>query len=192
MSSPLHGRERILMEARKLLAKQGYSGLSMREIAEAVGVSKAAIYYHFADKEALFEAIVSQSLDKMEALIDEARAQAGDGRAAVQAIVERILTQPEDERAIIRLVSHEIGQISPAARTRFDEAYYRQFIGKIRGALQAGMDAGEFRRMDPIIAAWSLLGMIHPFFYPARNRRAALPADAVEQLLAIFFDGISA
>ncbi len=191
MSAAADNRERILAEARRLLAEQGYAGLSMREIAEAAGVSKAAIYYHFADKEALFAVIVSQSLGNLEAMIDEARAQAADARAAVGAIVQGILTQPEDERAIIRLVTQEIGHISAAGRARFDEAYYRRFIGKIRGALQAGMDSGEFRPVDPTVATWSLLGMMHPFFYPARSRRAVVPPSAAEQLLTIFLDGIA-
>jgi AcrR family transcriptional regulator len=44
-------RAEILAAARGLFIQQGYHGLAMRQIAEAVGVSKPALYYHFRDKE---------------------------------------------------------------------------------------------------------------------------------------------
>ncbi|MBK9209973.1 MAG: helix-turn-helix transcriptional regulator [Anaerolineales bacterium] len=50
-------REQILDTAKSLFMQQGYHGLAMRQISEAVGVSKAALYYHFKDKEELFLAM---------------------------------------------------------------------------------------------------------------------------------------
>ncbi len=47
-------RDRILLKALQFFVAHGYDGISMREIAEACGLSKAALYYHFRDKEALF------------------------------------------------------------------------------------------------------------------------------------------
>ena len=52
----------IITAAKPLMVDQGYRGLSMREIAEAVGVSKAALYYHFQDKEQLLLAILESNL----------------------------------------------------------------------------------------------------------------------------------
>jgi AcrR family transcriptional regulator len=50
---------RIIEEATCLFVASGYCGISMREIAEAVGISKAGLYYHFRDKEDLFLAILT-------------------------------------------------------------------------------------------------------------------------------------
>ena len=50
MTEALDLRARILAEATRLFVVYGYNGISMREIAEAVGVSKAGQYYHFKDK----------------------------------------------------------------------------------------------------------------------------------------------
>ena len=60
-------REDILRQATRLFIAHGYSGLSMRRIAEAVGISKAGIYYHFRDKESLFLAILEGHLAEMAA-----------------------------------------------------------------------------------------------------------------------------
>jgi AcrR family transcriptional regulator len=50
-------RARILTVALELFAGQGYAGTSIRDIAEAMGVTKAALYYHFASKEEILDAV---------------------------------------------------------------------------------------------------------------------------------------
>src|SRR6202167_344121 len=50
-------RERILDVALELFLAQGYDGTSLREIAEQLGVTKAALYYHFESKEDILRAL---------------------------------------------------------------------------------------------------------------------------------------
>ncbi len=50
-------RQRILDTAIELFTEQGYDGTSLREIAERVGVTKAALYYHFASKSEIVTAL---------------------------------------------------------------------------------------------------------------------------------------
>jgi len=51
-------RDTILDVAQELFTEQGYERTSLREIAERVGVTKAALYYHFASKEELIRALL--------------------------------------------------------------------------------------------------------------------------------------
>jgi AcrR family transcriptional regulator len=51
-------RQRILDEAQALFVERGYEATSLREIAERVGVTKAALYYHFTSKEELLRALL--------------------------------------------------------------------------------------------------------------------------------------
>ncbi|SJZ61588.1 transcriptional regulator, TetR family [Pilibacter termitis] len=53
-------KERILQEALLLFAHDGYEGVSIREIASSVGVTKGAIYRHYPNKQAIFDSIVSR------------------------------------------------------------------------------------------------------------------------------------
>ena len=55
-------RERIIAEATRLFVAFGYHRISMREIAEATGISKAGLYYHFRDKEELILEILHSNL----------------------------------------------------------------------------------------------------------------------------------
>jgi len=56
-------RGRILDVARDMFIEKGYEKVSLREIAEAVGITKAALYYYFPTKEKLFEALVQPLFD---------------------------------------------------------------------------------------------------------------------------------
>jgi AcrR family transcriptional regulator len=53
-------RERLIEAASEILGRDGLAGLSMRKVAEAVGVSAPAIYRHFEDKEHLMMAVCEQ------------------------------------------------------------------------------------------------------------------------------------
>ena len=59
------GRRRILDVAAALFLERGYVGTSLREIAGAVGMKPGSLYYHFASKEALLEAILRDGIDVM-------------------------------------------------------------------------------------------------------------------------------
>ncbi len=65
-------RERILAAALELFAGQGYAGSSIRDIAERVGVTKAALYYHFRSKEEILDALVEPIVVELEALVARA------------------------------------------------------------------------------------------------------------------------
>ena len=55
-------RQRILDVAAHLFAARGYAGTSIRDIADELGVTKAALYYHFSSKEVLLQQIVAQPI----------------------------------------------------------------------------------------------------------------------------------
>ena len=191
MSETEGSRAAILEAAKHLFMQDGFRGISMRQIAEAVGVTKAALYYHFQDKEDLFVAIVEQYLVEMAALIDQVTAEQAGARQQISDLVRRILAQPPQQRSIIRLASQEMGNVGPQNRARFLAIYHDQFIGRIRALLQAGMNRGELRPLDPNVATWTLLGMMYPYFHPAPPTQMTPTPALIEQLLQIYFDGLA-
>ncbi|MFO0756828.1 MAG: TetR/AcrR family transcriptional regulator [Byssovorax sp.] len=74
-----HGdlRRALLDAALGLLAAQGPHGLTLREVAERVGVTPAAMYHHFRDKEALLAAVAEEGFVALDRLMTEAREAAG-------------------------------------------------------------------------------------------------------------------
>ncbi|MBK9209972.1 MAG: hypothetical protein IPL71_17435 [Anaerolineales bacterium] len=78
--------------------------------------------------------------------------------------MEYVLKQPTEHRAIIRLASQEMSQLSATSRKKFDKTYHDQFTGKLQAIFQAGVKNGEFRAINPSVATWALLGMMYPYF----------------------------
>lgn len=68
-------REQIQDVAMLRFAEQGYDGTSMREIAEDLGITKAALYYHFASKEDLVRSLLADLVGQVEDLVAWAREQ---------------------------------------------------------------------------------------------------------------------
>jgi AcrR family transcriptional regulator len=183
-------REEILATAMRMFIQQGYHGLAMRQISEAVGVSKAALYYYFKDKEELFLAILNAYLNEIEASIDAIRAGAGSSTDQLRQFVQSVLEQPAEQRAIIRLASQEMSQISAASRKKFDKLYHEKFIGKLTAILQEGIDRGEFRTLNAEVATWSLLGIMYPYFYPSHSTRPLAP-ETIQEIVSIYLNGVT-
>ncbi|MDW8317376.1 MAG: TetR/AcrR family transcriptional regulator [Anaerolineae bacterium] len=181
----------ILQEATRLFVERGYHGLSMREIAEAVGVSKAGLYYYFKDKEDLFLAILLGNLSRLEQILQEAR-QAPTARQQIEHFVRALFRWPPEERAIIRLASQEMEHLSQHGVAEFSRLYYAKFIGQVQAILAEGVQRGELRPVDPTLATWMLLGMMYPFFYSAHAVARSASPDIVDLMLTIFFEGAAA
>jgi AcrR family transcriptional regulator len=184
-------REQILVTAKSLFIQQGYHGLAMRQISDELGVSKAALYYHFKDKEELFLAIISGNLGELEIAIDSIRSRQVSYKEQIILFVQHVLEQPAEQRAMIRLASQEMSQLSAMARKKFDKTYHDQFIGKLQAIFQAGVENGEFRPLDPAIATWALLGIMYPYFYPAHTGATPVRPEIISQVISIYMNGVT-
>lgn len=67
-------RQSVIDAALKLFGQRGYSGTTLRLIAAEAGCSRGPIYWHFANKEELFEAILAYSQLPLEQLVEEYQA----------------------------------------------------------------------------------------------------------------------
>ena len=75
--SPRHTdtRERAVAVALELFTAQGFEQTSLREVAERLGITKAALYYHFNSKEQLFAAVMESMLVPVDAIVAWSAAQ---------------------------------------------------------------------------------------------------------------------
>ena len=193
MSVPIQAglRDKILVEATKLFVTSGYNGISMREIAEAAGLSKAGLYYHFKDKEDLFLAILSDNLDQIYTIVQSCCDGELNIRERIKRLVRAIFSQSPEERAIIRLASQEMANLSPKSRAEFDREYHEKFIGQISNLFRDAMDHNEIHSTDPELLTWVLLGMMYPFFGPTLPEHRTDSSLLIETILSVFFDGIT-
>jgi AcrR family transcriptional regulator len=96
-------RQRILAVSAELFVEQGYDGTSLREIAERLGVTKAALYYHFSSKEQIFRALLEPAKDLIGQLHGRLEA-ARDVEEWANAL-EWVVTRVFDNRNVFRLIA---------------------------------------------------------------------------------------
>lgn len=79
-------REQIQAVALELFAEKGYDGTSLREISERLGITKAAVYYHFRSKEEILASLVEDFLAQLDALLRWAQDQPRDAAFYTEAL----------------------------------------------------------------------------------------------------------
>jgi len=89
-------KDRIFVAARAILDHEGIEGLSVRKVATRAGVSPMAMYRHFADKDALLNALMDDGLAAWEKLVRAIRAEDPVEwlEAVIEAFLDFALTQP--------------------------------------------------------------------------------------------------
>lgn len=92
-------RARILQEAARQAALRGLTGVSLNDVAEAVGLSKSGLFKHFESKEDMHLAVVQMVTDRFRDLVWTPAAQLPPGRARLEAVFERWLDWCEDDWA---------------------------------------------------------------------------------------------
>jgi len=163
----------------------------MRHIAEAVGVSKAALYYYFKDKEELFIALLELYLEQLGEEIEQFVSVGQNFEERIRLLVHTIIAKPFAQRAVIRLAKQEMAHLSAPAQQYLQRVYQQKFFIKIQAIIQEAQARGELRTIDPEIATWILLGMMYPYLYPSSSEGAPDPLEVQENILTIFLEGIS-
>lgn len=170
-------REEILAVALDVIARHGYRGASVREIADAVGLSQAGLLHYFGSKDALFTAVLMKR--------DEVDAPASAGRDPLEDLV-RIVAHNADVPGLVQLyaqLSVEAADPEHPAHGYFAERFARlreRFAASLRagqrdGALRAGFDPDATAAL--VIAATDGLQaqfLLDPSFDMAATLRAML------------------
>lgn len=178
-------RVRIQQEAARLFVQSGYHGVSMREVAEAVGVTKPALYHHYADKEALFLAMLEGTLAGLARLVAAANAQVGI-RLQLDTLVYELLASAPEQRVGLQLAG-ELRHVSPERRGAFEREYRRVWIGGLSELFELAAARGELRAdVVPAMLARAFLALTYPLVTGAPSSD---PQGMGRALLAVFLDG---
>src|SRR5580692_3302676 len=70
VTAPADTRARILDVALQLFTEHGFEGTTLQQIADRLGFTKAALYYHFRSKDDLLQALIAPAVGELDALLD--------------------------------------------------------------------------------------------------------------------------
>lgn len=155
-----HGdlRNALIEAALQLVTEKGVEGLTLREAARRVGVSQAAPYRHFADKNALLLAVAEEGFRAMHGQILEALGRCGpDTSSRLQAIGVGYVQFAVAHPAHFRIMFGQELARSSASPTAEQTAM--AVFQELAAEILKGQLAGEIRREDPLtlaVACWSI------------------------------------
>jgi AcrR family transcriptional regulator len=151
-------RAALVQAARELFAARGYADVATEEIVRAAGVTRGALYHHFAGKKQLFEAVYEEvERGLVEQIATSASASAGDPLEALHAGAQAFLDACEDP-AVRRIALLDAPSVLGWERWR--EIGLRYGFGLVQGTVQAAMDAGLIDRQPVTPLSHLLLGAI--------------------------------
>ncbi|MCB9026370.1 MAG: TetR/AcrR family transcriptional regulator [Bdellovibrionaceae bacterium] len=133
-------KENILKEANRLFAEKGYTGTSVRELAEAAEVNVAAINYHFGSKQGLFEAAVkdfTQSKLSMVMMVLEPTKTLEEFKLRITMFMKQFLLLASNEHEAFRMLSRNLDTFAKLAPKDFKAIFvniHNQFLKFVESA----------------------------------------------------------
>jgi len=171
-------RSRLRELALQLFAEQGYEKTSLREIAERLGVTKAALYYYFKSKEDIVRSLVEDYVAELDELIAWAKGQPRTPGTRAE-IVRRYLHIVANGTAVFRMLHQNQAAVSSLAAAKERGELFRERLDALIGLL-AGPDAPL---RDQVRAASCLMSV--SFGCMHYQDRAQSPAELEAALLEV-------
>jgi AcrR family transcriptional regulator len=185
------GKTRILSEARTLFLERGFAETSMQDIADASGMTKAALYYHFRDKNELFSTMAFQEMDRIREGLVPLLTTDEPLQARLTGAGEFLFASMEGD--LPRLMIEAFAQLCAEDRSDFAADRKRFLDEAVVPVFATAAEAGEVRSdLDPHLPATFWLGMILDQF-KARLLGSALPIPTAELsaiIASVLLDGI--
>jgi len=140
-SQPTDVRERTLQEATRLFAARGFDGTSLKDIADAVGVRKPSLLYHFPSKDALRQSVLSELLDRWNDVLPRLLVAATSAEGQFDSVINetvRFLSEDADRaRLLLRELldrPHEMGPLI--------DQHVRPWVNVICNYIRKGKEQG--------------------------------------------------
>ena len=181
---PGYDLESLLTVAVTVFNERGYDGTSMEDLAQRLGITKAAIYHHVAGKDQLLRMAMDRALDGLFGVLAETRRLDARAIGKLEHLVRGSVAVLQAQLPYVTLLlrargNTEIERAAVARRRQFD----RYVAGLVR---QAEADGDVRPDVDPVVTARLLFGMVNSlveWYRPAHS-------DLADAICAIAFDGL--
>ena len=156
---PGYDRDQVLGIAVSLFNEKGYDATSVSDLAERLGLTKSALYHHFASKEHVLDLALDDALTSLERVLEHPEAQHGPAdaqlahviRGAVRVLIEKL----PSVTLLLRVRGNSPVELSALERRRV-------FDHRVTEVVRRAQDEGHLRAdVDPAVATRLVFGMVN-------------------------------
>ena len=182
-------REHVLRVAERLFSERGYTAVTLKDIAEELGVRQAALYYHVpGGKEDLFVEVTKRSFIRHRRGLEEAsRQDESSVSAQLNAMASWLLSQPPLD--LLRMARSDLPALSKEHAQELYVLGYASLEEPVQSVLTQAYQRGEIRLVDSQVMATvflSSMDTIHDMYRYKGIPKEVLARDVIE----IWLDGL--
>jgi AcrR family transcriptional regulator len=182
--------QRILDVAEALFMDRGYSAITLRDIADELGIKQASLYYHFpAGKEQIFVAMAKRLFERhregLEAALQDADI---DLNSQLHAVARWFSSQPPIK--ILGMFHADIPALSRTHVQHLEEMARDAIFMPLRKVFVAAQERGEIRPAHPDLLAGSFLWLMDGLSYGQTRIGAPSREVMADDLISILMDGL--
>jgi TetR/AcrR family transcriptional regulator, cholesterol catabolism regulator len=175
----------------ELVAERGYDGVSLRDIAERLEISKGTILHHFGSKDQMLERLHA---DYMTRRLAEARAileLVHSPAARLSAIVHQNMAAEAHERPSTVAFAREIMRFASEESMNDVREMRAEYTSLLCGIIREGMEEGAFALGDPDIITLQVIGMCNWSWTWYRPEGRWTGEEIAEQYVQVILGGLS-
>lgn len=181
--------EVIYRTAAEIIRRKGFEATSMSEVARAVDLTKAGLYYYIRGKQDLLAAIMNFAMDMVETQVIQSARAMTDAEERLRSVITchgRLLTE---HGGAITILTDEMASLAPAARRRIVRRK-RAYLDFVRDTLEQLENEGKLRDVDVTVAALCLFGTVLGVARWYRPRGRLTSEQIVEEVASIILGGM--
>jgi AcrR family transcriptional regulator len=182
-------RGRILQAAYDLFVAHGFKAVSMQQIADAASITKATLYHHFLNKEALFSEVVLAAMEHMRGELGEIIASGVSPADQLIAFACRIFSRTQSDFGRLMTDMHENISIQQREKIMTMRALPMDMVEQI---IASAEQTGDLPRVAPGLAASMFIGLVWGQIWTRKMEwiDGPLNEDLARAIVEIFFAGL--
>ncbi len=183
-------RQKIINATMLVAAKNGFERATTDEISRTAGVSEGIIYHYFKSKQQLYESMVNEKADSFRAALTEEIEKIRGSRKKLERLIEFHFSSFTGKESIFRSLLGKGGD-APIIKDHLINLVIMPYSRIISRIIKEGIEAGEFKDIDPAVAALDLIGMMQLPALSLHFRQADFSVHLAEATVKrLFFGGL--
>lgn len=182
----------ILEVAQSLFTEKNYADVTISDIVTRAGISKGAVYHHFANKEDVYLKMMNHYLAEIQSITQTAsETSSGNCRERLRQSVFSFLQIPEELLGILRLVRRDINIFNDPVRYDLIRAYQTAVPEQVEMIIRDGIATGEIPRVDARMLSRQMVALVEVILHPYSRKVVGDVEQMADFVVTMFFDGIN-